>query len=67
MILNLVNELSGGQEIKCIDIRLALFKFFEYVSKQEMPVLADNNVLFLEFSPETSRAQFSSNSSAARQ
>lgn len=50
----------------CIGIRLALLKLLDYVSKQEMTILTDYNVLSLEFSPETSRAQFSSNISAAR-
>lgn len=36
---------SGGQELECIDIRLALLKLIDYVSKREKPILVGHNVL----------------------
>lgn len=36
---------SGGQEVECIDIRLALLKLIDYVSKRENPILVGHNVL----------------------
>lgn len=36
---------SGGQKVECIDIRLALLKLIDYVSKREKPILVGHNVL----------------------